>query len=139
MEQAKKILKSHNLKITPTRIAILNVFLTEKNALSASQIKKNLIIEFDRITLYRTLLTFETKGIIHKISSPDGIVRYAICTDNCPAEQHNEKHLHFYCYKCGKIYCEEDTDISGIQIKSGFYIESIQIIAEGLCKDCYKN
>lgn len=139
MERAKKILKSHNLKITPTRLAVLKILMDQNNALSCRELQLMGLADYDRITLYRTLQKFENLGIIHKISSPDGSIKYALCSENCPPEHHYEHHLHFYCLKCGKIYCEDDIDISNIKINSEFYIESLQITAEGLCKNCYKS
>ncbi len=136
MEQAKLILKNHNLKITKTRIAVLKAFLSYNNALSSGELYKSIIRNFDRITIYRTLQSFENSGILHKITSPDGTIKFALCTPHCPSKHHYEKHIHFYCTNCGKIYCDEEFDISELNIKSDFAINSIQIIAEGWCWKC---
>ena len=59
----------------------------------------------DRITIYRTLKTFEQKGIVHSINNGTGEVKYALCDEYCTAVAHTDQHPHFQCERCEKITC----------------------------------
>ena len=66
-ENIEHLLREHQLKLTPQRVAVLKVFLERDKVMSLASLNKYLGKDFDRITLYRTLNAFEEKGLIHKI------------------------------------------------------------------------
>ena len=57
------LLKHHDLRLTQVRKEVLSVFLKKEQALSQSDIEEN-VGQIDRITLYRTLRSFEDNGLI---------------------------------------------------------------------------
>ena len=59
------LLKHHDLRLTQVRKEVLSVFLKKEQALSQSDIEEN-VGQIDRITLYRTLRSFEDNGLIHR-------------------------------------------------------------------------
>lgn len=67
MTPPREMLKEHDLRSTPGRQAILNLFLKKKHALSHGDIERWLDPEYDRVTVYRTLRIFLKRGILHKV------------------------------------------------------------------------
>lgn len=130
-----EILKNHGIRQTETRQKILNTFLKSPEALSNEDIEKS-VDNLDRITLYRTLKTFEEKGIIHKIPNSGNAPMYAICQDNCTEHQHHDSHGHFHCLECGKTVCMDHTDVPGIKVPEGYKVEQKHLILEGKCDVC---
>ncbi|NJO02922.1 MAG: hypothetical protein HC880_15685 [Bacteroidia bacterium] len=60
-EQIAEILKNFNLRITDCRTGTLDMFLERAAALSNADLEEKLGIDFDRVTIYRTLRTFLDK------------------------------------------------------------------------------
>ena len=129
------ILKRHTLKKTQTRTDVLQLFLSRNYALSHTDIESNLSKSYDRVTLYRTLNSFEDKGITHKVMGEDGIAKFALC-DSCDEHHHSDEHIHFQCNKCKNIYCLDDVYLPKLNFPNGYKVEDFSIIAKGICKSC---
>ena len=63
----------------------------------------------DKVTLYRTLKTFEENKLIHSIDDSTGSVKYALCKETCQCHP-GDLHVHFLCTKCKHTYCLNDID-----------------------------
>jgi len=84
MLNARKILNSKKLKITPQRLEVLNAVSKSKNHPTAENIielirKNNPNIAVG--TVYKTLETFVNNGIVKKIETSDGSMRYDAITE----------------------------------------------------------
>lgn len=132
----KSVLENHNLRKTPARIEILQLFLKESQAVSHGDLEDVLLNKFDRVTIYRTLNSFEEKGIIHKVFDSSGVAKYALCNHNCSEKEHHDEHVHFNCTACGNTYCIEETQIPSISIPEKYKARSLYLIAEGICSTC---
>jgi Fur family ferric uptake transcriptional regulator len=130
----EKLLLERKLRVTDFRLLVLSIFLKHKNAISLSDIEQALG-EFDRITLYRTIKTFISKGVIHEIILPGDIKKMALCEINCSSEEHTHKHMHFSCSNCHEVYCI-DLPVTYQPKAEGYTIDSFEVIAEGICKNC---
>ena len=130
----KEILQNKNLSITPLRLDVLEIINSSLSALSAQEIGGKLN-EYDRVTLYRTLKSFISSGIIHEISLAGLEPKYALCRDECSSETHNHQHVHFSCIECNKVLCVEAEKIPIIKIPK-FSIKSLDIQAKGICESC---
>jgi Fur family ferric uptake transcriptional regulator len=135
LEKIQEILQKQSLRKTPARQSVLAFFLKQKYAIAHSTLEKELSDSFDRVTLYRTLASFEEKGIIHKIMDDSGIVKYALCT-SCDAQHHHDEHVHFQCSICKNTYCLSHTSITAPKLPEGFQLESIQLLVSGICPEC---
>lgn len=134
----KNLLLNKNVRETPFRIAVLEVFDKHPNAISLSKIEQELG-NHDRITLYRTLKTFLEKGVIHEIAFAGGEKRMALCAEDCEHDghEHQHEHIHFQCKNCNEIFCVEIDSFPRIKLNK-FEIESIEISAKGFCEKCKK-
>ena len=129
------ILHRRQLSSTESRRKILTLFLNSDDALTHGDIEKEVGSKYDRVTIYRTLQTFEEKGIIHSIPTADNSIKYALCKE-CDEGHHHDDHVHFICSNCEKTICLDDVVSPKIQLPSGYAADNVQVIINGVCKDC---
>ena len=134
--QVADLLKRNRLSVTGSRKKILQLFLEQPGALAHGDIENKAGEKFDRVTVYRTLQTFVDKGIVHTIPTADNSIRYALCKDNCSDGHHHDHHVHFMCDNCGNTYCLDDVVTPEIKLPRGYSTKHIEVLVEGLCKDC---
>jgi Fur family ferric uptake transcriptional regulator len=130
------ILKLNQLSLTGSRRKILNLFLNSAGALSHSDIEKNAGNKFDRVTIYRTLQTFLSKGIIHTIPTADNSIHYALCKENCSGGNHLDDHVHFICQRCGNTVCLDGVVIPSVRLPKGFTVARKEMQVSGICESC---
>lgn len=130
------ILQQHQLRRTDCREQVLRYLIRTNAAISHSDLEQH-FDTFDRVTLYRTLETFENKGIIHKVVDDSGAAKFAFCEDNCHApRKHADSHVHFQCTQCGKTVCLHKITIPFVKLPEGFYAEESQYLIKGTCDKC---
>lgn len=132
-KNAENKLADKNTKPTSMRILVYDFLATQKVALSLSEIEEHLYYT-DRITIYRTLKTFEEKGIVHSIQE-NTATKYRLCSDECDERTHKDRHLHFYCKLCKQTTCREDIVLQE-NIKGDFRIDEVRLFAKGICENC---
>jgi Fur family peroxide stress response transcriptional regulator len=131
-----KILVDNSLKVTPQRIAILEVILNLNNHPTAENIVEYLRLSYPSLslaTIYKTLNTFSKKGIIKKVLTENEVMRYDPIQD---------KHHHLYHNDSGEIedfYDEElnkmlDSYFNKKKIPN-FVIEDIKLQITGRLSD----
>ncbi|HPE87196.1 MAG: transcriptional repressor [Bacteroidia bacterium] len=94
------------LKVTPQRVAILETLVQMKNHPTADNIYSKLQKQQPNIslgTVYKTLETLATHGIINKVNTDTGLLRYDAITEN---------HHHLICIDKQDIsdYFDQDLD-----------------------------
>jgi Fur family peroxide stress response transcriptional regulator len=99
-----EILARNDLKITPQRIAVLEVILNLDFHPSAEDIIEYIRLNFPNVpigTVYKILDAFEKKGIIRRIKTDKDTIRY---------DAVSEQHHHLYSDKSDRIedYFDED-------------------------------
>ncbi len=137
MAEVQEILKKHKLKVTPNRKKILEIFRNTDFALSYNDIDTSLNSSLDKVTVYRTLKSFEENGIIHEIIDGSSQVKYALCHGGtCTTHNHHDTHLHFRCESCDKTFCLEDIVIPKVSLPKGYSLKSQSTFVQGVCKSC---
>lgn len=131
-----KKLESREIKPTAMRILVLKFLLNQSYAVSLSDLEV-LFDHADRITLYRTLKTFEKHHLIHRIDDGTGIVKYAMCEDSCDCSP-EELHTHFHCVKCNKTFCLLNSHVPEIQLPLNFKMQEMNLTIKGICERCSK-
>ena len=129
------ILHRRQLSSTESRRKILTLFLNSNDALTHGDIEKEVGEKYDRVTIYRTLQTFEEKGIIHSIPTADNSIKYALCKE-CEEGHHHDDHVHFICTNCDKTICLDDVVSPKIDLPAGYVAENVQVVIHGICKEC---
>ncbi len=130
----EEILNKKEVRITPMRQLLLEFFLEKNKILGLSELEKA-FPKSDRITIYRTLKTFEEKGIIHGIPNGTSEVKYALCQD-CQVANHSDFHPHFYCWKCEELNCLESVFIPSVDMPDGYSFEKMEMTIQGICPKC---
>ncbi len=136
MSKSEQKLKNLGIRKTPIRMEVLELFMSAAGkAISHKEIELSLA-DPDRITVYRTLKTFEQKGLIHQVMDGTGISKYALCIDDCDDHNHHDEHAHFRCIKCNKTTCLEGGVHIPDDMPDGYVIQQAHLILEGKCANC---
>ncbi|RZJ84568.1 MAG: transcriptional repressor [Chryseobacterium sp.] len=134
-KELEKILATYELRKTPLRFKILSVLKAAEYALSQPEIENKIEEDLDRITVYRTLKSFEEKGIIHRVFDIWGTAKFAFSlTDD--AHHTSKEHLHFNCTNCKHVFCLSSYSLPSLNFPTGFKPAQINLSAEGICKEC---
>lgn len=136
MHTAAQILEEKELKKTPIRLDVLEALIDSTSALSQHEIEQKFAKNFDRITLYRTLKSFEEKGVVHRIYNSFGEAKYALCQDNCEEHSHSDHHLHFNCLKCKSTFCINEVHVPHFHLPKGLQAVHYNFSVEGFCEKC---
>ena len=136
IEEYRKVLKDSGLKITSTRLDVLEVFFKNDKPVTAFFICKKLNGKINEATVYRTLSSFEEKGILKRVDLRGDSVFFELNSDH---------HHHIVCTKCGSIEdFKENNDIEKllrrvVEKSSKFNkIQEHSLELFGFCKMCNK-
>ena len=135
MEKADKILEQKAVRITPMRQLVLNHFLDKNTVLGLSELEK-IFSKSDRITIYRTLKTFEENGILHSIKGETEEIKYALCDEHCSPVHHIDQHPHFQCQECKRVTCIDSQAIPKMELPKGYISKEMTMMIKGICPDC---
>ena len=136
MLRTEDLLKEHGLRLTDSRLKILDVFLTSGHALSHADIEKKMNESLDRVTVYRTLTSFLDKGLVHKVIDDSEASKYALCHNDCSSHEHHDNHVHFKCNSCGTSNCLNEISIPKINLPKGYQLAEANLLIEGICPNC---
>ncbi len=125
------------LKLSSLRKEVLYILWGEKRPLKAYEILENLLKVKSNSTpptVYRALLFFVAKGIVHKIES---IQSYTLC---CEPEKHLSSEVLMVCNQCHHVIEIYDADVRRLVAKIAdtqqFQLKQDAIELKGLCKEC---
>jgi Fur family ferric uptake transcriptional regulator/Fur family peroxide stress response transcriptional regulator len=131
-KDAAHLLRSHELRVTPQRRAILNAFrgsadehLSAEDVLSRAGAE---VPEIGRGTVYATLAELTELGLLASVGTPEP-VRYEVNVD---------PHDHFRCRLCLRLF---DVELGGRDLQTrelpGYKVDAVTVRAEGLCAQCH--
>lgn len=128
-------LERRKIKPTAMRLVVLD-FLTKNNyAVSLKDLEAGLE-STDRVTLFRTLKTFEDHKIIHSIDDGSGSVKYALCMETCECDYPQDIHIHFHCKVCNETQCLPKVKVPAMNLPNGFSAEEANVVVKGVCNKC---
>ncbi|PIR68342.1 hypothetical protein COU49_01335 [Candidatus Nomurabacteria bacterium CG10_big_fil_rev_8_21_14_0_10_35_16] len=95
----KNILQKNGYKVTPARLAILQIFYKNHTPLDAETVYRKLKnrktnSKINEVTVYRTLSAFEKTGILRRVN---------LKKDSACFELNNDHHHHIVCIKCHTV------------------------------------
>jgi Fur family peroxide stress response transcriptional regulator len=128
-------LKAQDLRLTPQRLAILQILAASEGHPSIEEIFEQLKGDFPTMspaTVYKTIILLKELDEVLELGFPEGVNRY---DGNKPYP-----HPHVICLKCKKIM---DSELGSLQHlaeaagqQSGFRILSHRLDFFGLCPEC---
>ncbi len=130
------MLKKLQLKVTPKRMAILDLLARSGSFVSPEEVRQKLQEKFASIglpTVYRNLDELAAGGIIAKIIHPNRQLYYYLCPNS-------DHHHHFVCLSCHKVMDLEICSVKELedeiidQIKGKVISHILQV--NGLCGSC---
>lgn len=129
-------LAKQNLKMTPQRRLILDVFLRDNGHFTSEELYSKVKEEDKSIgqaTVYRTLKLLSDSGIAKEVHFGDGATRYE-------QKYGSEHHDHIICERCNKTVEVVDEDIERLQdalaAAHGFKLTGHKMYLYGLCREC---
>ncbi|MFQ6617085.1 MAG: Fur family transcriptional regulator [Fidelibacterota bacterium] len=140
MKEIKKVfaqfLSGRNLRVTPQRSLILDVFLSTERHLTCEELY-NLVKDKDKSigwsTVFRTLKLLCESNIAGEVDLGDGLIRFE-------HKYGHEHHDHLICSKCGKLVEIVEPKIEKLQKKMAeihdFTITGHKMDIFGICKEC---
>ena len=135
MEEIVQLFESKEIRPTAMRLMTYKRLAELKVAISLGDLEKYFKVS-ERSTLFRTMKTFEEKGIVHQIEDGTGVIKYALCEADCECEVGNDLHLHFHCNNCEETVCLTEHKIPQINLPGGYITEDINLVVKGICDKC---
>ena len=130
------ICRTHQLKITPQRVAIYRELLDlniHPTADAVYQIVKNEYPNISFDTVNRTLVTLAVIGLVDVVETFGGAKRF----DPNVADHH-----HLHCTRCGKIFDFHNQGYDNLEvpkdIQSRFQVASKRVVLRGICIGCVR-
>lgn len=137
----KHVFHDRNLRLTPQRVAILDLLDEYKDEhLTANEIHSlmhKINPNIGLATVYRSLAVFEQLALVVKVQLEEGYARYQ------RIEKHiNEGHHHLICKECHKVIDMAEDELKFLEdhvfFHYHFYVFTHQVNLYGLCDECYQ-
>jgi Fur family transcriptional regulator, ferric uptake regulator len=128
------LLQEKDIRPTAMRLLILRELDNSSSALNLNELEF-LFDKADKVTLYRTIRTFEEKQLIHSIIDGKGSVRYALCADGCTCSI-TDAHVHFHCEICHRTMCLKEVTVPPVALPDGYTRKSLSYVISGTCPEC---
>lgn len=130
----ENLLTGKGVKPTANRILVLKELLRYSHPVNLADLEFALD-PMDKGSIFRVLQLFSEKEIIHVIEDGSRSLKYEVCH----AENHHtasDQHPHFYCEKCGSLYCLDKIALPEAKLPDGFKVKSINFMYKGICPKC---
>ena len=127
-------LEHHGVKPTAMRLLVCQELEKARRPLSLRELE-DCMPTAERSTIFRTLTLLLQHHLIHAIEDGSGSLRYEACRghDDCTIE---DQHIHFYCERCHRTFCFQDTRIPQVSLPEGFSMSAVNYMIKGLCPNC---
>lgn len=132
-----EVLRSHGLKATSQRRAILQVLHESRDHPSAEEVHAKLQGEHPTVslsTVYDTLGRLEDQRIVQTLHAGDGVTRY---------EFNASPHVNVICRDCGSILDIPSPQLQAlfrdVERRSRFALSEQHVELQGRCRDCRDN
>ena len=136
IEAFRDACKTADLRLTHQRLEIYRELVKSKDHPSVERLYQRLrrsISTLSLDTVYRTLATFETHGLVNRVESVKSQARF---------EAAGERHHHLICNRCGKIMDFQWKTINEVSLpeetRDWGKITQKSVVIHGVCRDCLK-
>lgn len=136
-QKIEEILQDKNIAPTAMRILVLDFLIDQQVAISLTDMELAMG-KTDRVTLYRTIKTFEENGLVHRIEDGSGSTKFALCEADCSIDGHQDLHVHFYCTKCKETHCLPKVFVPEVSLPASYIAQERQLVIKGICSNCLR-
>lgn len=128
------LLSRHGIKPTANRVLVARELDKERRPLSLMELEHR-ILTIDKSNIYRALVLFRERGMVHVVEGNEGVVSYELCrADHMVGE--DDMHPHFYCERCHELTCLEGMPIPDIPLPEGYRKTAVNYTVKGVCAKC---
>jgi Fur family ferric uptake transcriptional regulator len=137
MDELKDLLRSHDLRATAPRLAVLRCLHEASTPASHAEIAEKLAPEgWDRATVYRNLNDLSDASIARRTDVGDHVWRFELVREGA---EHGDAHPHFVCDECGVVACLPEGSVEikatrGGPVRLKERVHEIQL--KGRCERC---
>lgn len=128
----EELLKEHNLKVTPQRMAILHE-ISQAGHINIEDIYENirrLYPSMSLATVYKNLTSMQEVDIVREVKIPNQKQKYELCC---------HPHIHLICEQCGKVedlHYPYEPLMQNCAQESGYALRESSIAMIGVCPAC---
>jgi Fur family ferric uptake transcriptional regulator len=134
--QPAERIRALGARATPARVAVMRLLDAADRALSHHDIEAALQGHgFDRVTLYRVLDWMVESGLAHRVTDAQRVFRFSVAAIDAPA---HDRHAHFRCEDCGKVFCLDDVPVTRPALPAGFSSSAVALSITGHCGHCHR-
>ena len=130
-----ELMEHHGVKPTANRIVIARTLAAAGRPMSMTELE-TVVETIDKSNIFRTLQAFREAHLVHVLDDSGDGVRYELCHSHHDDED-DDVHVHFYCEKCHRTFCLEDTPVPPVSIPEEYAVHSVSYLIKGLCKECH--
>ena len=129
-----QLLEEHGVKPTANRIVIVRALADAGRPMSMTELE-DVVETIDKSNVFRALQAFREARLVHVLEDTGDGVRYELCHSHHD-DRDDDVHVHFYCEKCHRTFCLEDTPVPPVSIPEGYEVDTVSYLLKGICKEC---
>lgn len=136
VDEVLKLLQQTGHRITRQRRAVVEVALCRRQHFTAADISSEIRLSnpsLGRATVFRTLDSLASIGLLARIHGSDSCHSYIVCRDD-------EHHHHLVCSCCGLVVkvpgCLLEAQADKLSAQTGFRVDGHHLEFYGLCSRC---
>lgn len=133
-EEIENILTGNGIKPTANRMLVLKELMRSTHPVNLADLEMSLD-PMNKASIFRVLELFSAKNLIHVIEDGSRSLKYELCHGDT-RHSVSDQHAHFYCEKCGSVYCLDDVKLSNIGIPADYQVKSVNLMFKGICPKC---
>lgn len=128
------MLQQAGIKATSNRIIILRTLLKAHKPLSLKDLE-TILDTIDKSSIFRVLTLFVDHHLLHTVEDGNGVTRYEHCHASADGFD-SDIHAHFFCQKCGEVYCLDSMTMPLPVMPDGFQPHTVNYMFKGICPKC---
>ena len=128
------LLEHHGVKVTANRLLIARALERAGRPLSLMELEQE-IDSIDKSNIFRALVAFKEVHLVHVLEDAGDGVRYELCHSH-HHDLDDDVHVHFYCTRCHRTFCLENTPVPPVKVPEGYEVETLSYLLRGVCPEC---
>ncbi len=132
--EIEDLLTGSGIKPTANRILVMRELMRATHPVNLADLELALA-PMDKASIFRVVELFAEKELIHVIEDGSRSLKYELC-HGMGHHSAADQHAHFYCEKCGAVYCLNDFVLPTVDLPENFRVKSVNFMLKGICGKC---
>lgn len=133
-KQCVALMESRGIRATANRIMIVKALAAGREPKTLKDLEATLA-PIDKSNIFRSLVVFRERRLVHSIEGGDGSIRYELCQSRGGGKD-SDGHVHFFCEECCRTICLHDVALPEILLPESFTARSANYLVKGVCPKC---